>query len=54
MDHQLTFVDSEFNKKRRQTRKEKFLGRMERLIPWKRLESIIKPHYPNAGNGRRP
>ncbi len=33
MDHQLTFADSEFNHKRRQTRKEKFLGRMEKLIP---------------------
>jgi IS5 family transposase len=54
MDHQLSFADSEFNNKRRQTRKEKFLGRMENLIPWQRLESVIKPHYPKAGNGRRP
>lgn len=54
MDHQLTFADSEFNQKRRRTRKEIFLGRMDKLIPWKRLESIIEPHYPKAGNGRRP
>ena len=54
MDYQLTFADSEFNQKRRQTRKEVFLGRMDKIIPWKRLESIIKPHYPKAGNGRRP
>ena len=54
MDHQLTFADSEFNQKRRKTRKEIFLGRMDKLVPWKRLESIIKPHYPKAGNGRRP
>jgi IS5 family transposase len=54
MDHQLSFADSEFNNKRRQTRKEKFLGRMENLIPWQRLESVIEPHYPKAGNGRRP
>lgn len=54
MDHQLSFADSEFNNKRRQTRKEKFLGRMEKLIPWQRLESVIAPHYPKAGNGRRP
>ncbi|SEG88930.1 IS5 family transposase [Marinobacterium lutimaris] len=54
MDHQLSFADSEFNNKRRQTRKEKFLGRMEKLIPWQRLESVIEPHYPKAGNGRRP
>lgn len=54
MDHQLSFADSEFNNKRRQTRKEKFLGRMEKLIPWQRLESVITPYYPKAGNGRRP
>jgi len=54
MDHQLTFADSEYNHKRRQTRKEIFLGRMELLIPWQRLESVIEPHYPKAGNGRRP
>ena len=54
MNHQLTFADSEFSQKRRKTRKEIFLGRMDKLIPWKRLEGIIKPHYPKAGNGRRP
>ena len=54
MDHQLTFADSEFNQIRRRTRKEIFLGRMDKLIPWNRLESIIEPHYPKAGNGRRP
>jgi hypothetical protein len=30
MSHQLTFADSEFSTKRRQTRKEIFLSRMER------------------------
>ena len=54
MSHQLSFADSEFNSKRRQTRKEKFLGRMEKLIPWQRLEDVIEPHYPKAGNGRPP
>ena len=54
MDHQLTFADCEFTNKRRQTRKEIFLGRMEKLIPWARLVAVIEPHYPKAGNGRRP
>jgi IS5 family transposase len=54
MDQQLTLADSEFSNKRRQTRKEKFLGRMDKLIPWARLEAVIEPHYPKAGNGRRP
>ena len=43
MDQQLTFADSEFSNKRRQTRKEKFLGRMDKLIPWARLEAVIEP-----------
>ncbi|SIQ99036.1 IS5 family transposase [Marinobacterium stanieri] len=54
MDQQLTFADSEFSNKRRQTRKEKFLGRMDKLIPWPRLENVIEPHYPKPGNGLRP
>ncbi len=54
MDHQLSFADSEFSSKRHQTRKEKFLGRMEKLIPWPPLVAVIEPHYPKAGNGPRP
>lgn len=34
MEHQLRFADSEYQNKRRQIRKEKFLGRMEELMPW--------------------
>ena len=37
MKNQLTFADSEYNQKRRQSSKERFLGRMEKLIPWKTL-----------------
>jgi IS5 family transposase len=33
ISHQLTFVDSEFNGKRRKTRKDTFFARMEALIP---------------------
>jgi IS5 family transposase len=50
MSHQLTFADNEFNNKRRITRKEIFLSRMNELMPWDQLE----PFYPKAGNGRRP
>ena len=54
MTQQLSFADTEFTQKRRQTKKEKFLARMDKLIPWERLEKVIEPHYPKAGNGRRP
>ncbi|PKQ71882.1 IS5/IS1182 family transposase, partial [Aeromonas sobria] len=54
MSHQLTFADSEFNGKRRKTRKEIFLARMDALLPWSRMLGVIEPVYPKAGNGRRP
>ena len=52
MSHQLTFADSEFSSKRRQTRKEIFLSRMEQILPWQNMVEVIEPFYPKAGNGR--
>lgn len=54
MSQQLTFADSEFSSKRRQTRKEIFLSRMDNLLPWTQLLEVIEPFYPKAGNGRHP
>ncbi len=54
MSHQLTFADCEFNGKRRQTRKERFFARMEALLLWSSMLTIIEPVYPKAGKGRRP
>ena len=47
--HQLTFADSEFSSKRRQTRKEIFLFRMEQILPWQNMVEVIEPFYPKAG-----
>ncbi|EOX1813930.1 transposase [Vibrio cholerae] len=52
MCQQLTFADSEFSSKRRQTRKEIFLSRMDNLLPWTQLLEVIEPFYPKVGNGR--
>ncbi|AOV15343.1 Truncated ORF1 IS5 [Klebsiella pneumoniae] len=41
MSHQLTFADSEFSTKRRQTRKEIFLSRMEQILPWQNMTAVI-------------
>jgi IS5 family transposase len=35
-------------------RRESFLTEMDRVVPWARLEALIAPHYPVAGNGRKP
>ena len=51
---QLSFSDAEYSGKRKQTRRERFLAEMEQVIPWRRLERLVEPHYPKAGNGRRP
>jgi transposase, IS5 family len=52
---QLTLAsEGSFEKYRKQTRREKFLGEMERIMPWSELESLIEPHYPKEGNGRPP
>ena len=40
MSHQLTFADSEFSSKRRQTRKEIFLSRMEQILPWQDMTAV--------------
>jgi IS5 family transposase len=54
MTQQLSFDDSEYQSKRHITRKEKFLGRMDKLIPWQRLESVVEPYYPKSDRGRPP
>jgi hypothetical protein len=41
MGHQLTFADSEFSNKRRKTRKEIFLSRMDALLPWPQLLEVV-------------
>jgi len=36
------------------TRRERFLGEMNAVIPWERLLKLIEPYYPKAGRGRHP
>ena len=51
---QPTFADLEYQGKKRKTRRELFLQRMDGLIPWQKLEQRIRPVYPKPGKGRRP
>jgi len=51
---QISLAAHDFVKKPKQTRREKFLSEMEAVVPWTRLLAVIEPHYPKAGNGRRP
>ncbi len=51
---QVTFAELEHDRKKRRTRRERFLEKRAALIPWERLEPRIEPVYPKAGQGRRP
>jgi transposase, IS5 family len=43
-----------FERFRRRTKREDFLDAMDAIVPWAQLCAVIEPHYPKAGNGRRP
>ena len=51
---QLTFAEAEYENKKRKTRREVFLERMDGLMPWKAMEKKIAKHYPKGENGRPP
>ena len=50
--NQISFLDAEYNQKKKKTRREIFLESMEQVVPWKRLEKRIKKHYSSATAGR--
>lgn len=54
MKSQLSFAQSEYAGKKKQTRRERFLGEMEGVVPWARLVGLIEPHYPKGQRGRPP
>lgn len=54
MSEQRTFAGMAWAAKKKVTRREQFLAEMDAVIPWARLRAVIAPHYPKAGNGRRP
>ncbi|GEM_PF-732273 len=49
-----TFASLEFEQKKRQTRRERFLERIETLVPWSALEARVEPVSPKPGRGRQP
>ena len=51
---QISFASAEQQGKKRVTRREKFLGEMEQVVPWSRLLAALEPHYPKGTRGRPP
>jgi IS5 family transposase len=54
MENQTSFAQAEYAGKKKQTRRERFLGEMEGLVPWARLVALIVPFYPKGERGRPP
>ena len=51
---QKTFSSIGFAVHHKQTRRERFLGEMEIVVPWSQLCALIEPHYPAGDRGRPP
>jgi len=52
MDAQMNFTDLEYSNRKRQTKREKFLQKMEEIIPWDTWIQMIVPFYPSGKRGR--
>ena len=49
---QQTFSSGDFDRYAKSTKRQVFLEQMDQIIPWSELIALVKPHYPNAVNGR--
>lgn len=54
MERQRSFAQAEYARKKKVTRRERFLGEMNRVVPWERLVGLIQPYYPTGRRGRPP
>ena len=54
MQLQGSFSQAEYASKKKQTRRDKFLGEMEQVVPWARLVERLRPLYPKGERGRPP
>ena len=54
MKKQVSFSEVEYGAKKKLTRRDLFLAKMETVVPWTRLMTVIAPHYPTSGRRGRP
>lgn len=47
-------TDKGFEQYRRPTKRDRFLGIMDQIIPWQELCAVVEPHYPKGEGGRPP
>lgn len=41
---QISFTQTEYEEKKKRTRRELFLEKMEQVVPWSRLMQVIEPY----------
>ena len=51
---QTSFAQAEYRAKKKLTRRDIFLAKMEQMMPWSRLLAVVEPHYPKSGKRERP
>jgi IS5 family transposase len=51
---QQTFTDMEYARRKKKTRKEIFLAKMEEVVPWGAIIRLIEPYYYSGERGRPP
>ena len=54
MTNKPSFSDLAYKNKKKVTRKQRFLEKMDEILPWKLLLEPILSKYPKSGKGRRP
>ena len=54
MQQQESFLQAEYARKKKLTRRDKFLAEMEEVVPWARLVQRPQPFYPTGERGRPP
>ena len=54
MNEQITFTDLEYSKRRRITKREEFLRKMDSCLPWQKWVETVRPYYPSGKRGRPP
>src|SRR5260370_4536568 len=54
MRRQGSFSQAEYAGKKKQTRRDRFRGEMEQVVPWARLVERLRPFYPKGERGRPP
>lgn len=54
MERQQNFTDMEYTNRRRTTKREAFLEKMDAILPWQNWVALVAPYYPDGKRGRKP